>query len=88
MVNVTLCEFPLNFKNGKQRKAVSSGTGLGKGMTCMAWRGGGAYGGRKVRTLGSKKHAMGWGWGRCGPLGEAALRNERDKVSRHPRKDC
>lgn len=44
MVNVTLCEFPLNFKNGKQRKAVSSGTGLGKGMTCMAWRGGGIWG--------------------------------------------
>ena len=83
MVNVTLCEFPLNFKNGKQRKAVSSGTGLGKGMTCMAWRG--AYGGRKMRTLGSQKHGCGMGRGK---VGASWRRNERDKVSRHPRKDC
>lgn len=65
MVNFTLCEFHLNFKNGKQRKAVSSGMGLGKVMTCMAWRWG-AYGGRKVRTLGSEKHGRGMELGKVG----------------------
>lgn len=67
---------------GNKERAVSSGTGLGKGMT--AWHGGG----RKVRDSWGVRSMPWMGLGRCGPLGEAALRNERDKVSRHPRKDC